>query len=75
MLCFSSLIREAQAQAKIDAVDAGLSNDNIPLTEGGKGAQAYGEAVGVYLTFAVDKAANLWSSIVIVNDTFNFTLH
>lgn len=28
------------------------------------GSEEYGQAVGVYLTFAVDKGANLWSSIV-----------
>jgi putative DNA methylase len=31
--------------------------------EGGAGAQAYAEAVGVYLAFAVDKCADYWSSI------------
>ena len=60
---FSELVVEAQQQAEADAVAAGLSNDHIALSEGGTGARAYGEAVGVYLVFAVDKAANLWSSV------------
>ena len=60
---FSELVSEAQKQAEADAVAAGLANDHIALSEGGTGARAYGEAVGVYLAFAVDKAANLWSSI------------
>lgn len=60
---FSELVGEAQKQAEADAVVAGLPNDHITLSEGGTGARAYGEAIGVYLTFAVDKAANLWSSI------------
>ncbi|GIX32367.1 MAG: hypothetical protein KatS3mg125_0323 [Lysobacterales bacterium] len=34
-----------------------------PLRDGGTGAQAYAEAVGVYLAFAVDKCADYWSSI------------
>ena len=28
----------------------------LPLREGGRGARAYGEAVSVYLAFAVDRA-------------------
>ena len=38
------------------------SND-LPLRDGGRGATAYAEAVGVYLAFAIDKGANYWSSI------------
>lgn len=60
---FSELVSEAQAKAEADAVAAGMKNDHLPLRNGGDGAKAYGEAVGVYLAFAVDKAANLWSSI------------
>ncbi|GIW77357.1 MAG: hypothetical protein KatS3mg104_2420 [Phycisphaerae bacterium] len=39
------------------------SQDDVPLRDGGTGAQAYAEAVGVYLAFAVDKCADYWSSI------------
>jgi putative DNA methylase len=34
----------------------------VPLSEGGSGARAYAEAVGVYLACAVDRATNYWSS-------------
>lgn len=61
---FSALVGEAQKKAEADAVTAGMYNDHIALSEGGTGARAYGEAVGVYLAFAVDKMANLVSSIV-----------
>lgn len=60
---FSSLVAEAQAKAEADAVAAGVVNDHISLSADGSGARAYGEAVGVYLAFALDKGANLWSSI------------
>lgn len=60
---FSELVSEAQAKAEANAVAAGMKNDHLSLRNGGDGARAYGEAVGVYLAFAVDKAANLWSSI------------
>lgn len=60
---FSDLVHEAQLQAEADAVAAGLSNDHIALSEGGTGARAYGEAVGVYLAFAIDKMSDRGSTI------------
>lgn len=60
---FSELVGEAQKQAEADAIAAGLANDHIALSEGGTGARAYGEAVGVYLAFAVDRETDICSSI------------
>lgn len=60
---FSSLISDVIAKVEEDALAAGMENDGKGLNAGGKGARAYGEAVGVYLAFALDKGANLWSSI------------
>lgn len=40
-----------------------MNNDHIALAEGGIGARAYGEAVGVYLAFVIDKMADYHSSI------------
>lgn len=60
---FSALVGEAQKKAEADAVAAGVFNDHIALSEGGSGARAYGEAVGVYLAFVVDKMADYHSSI------------
>lgn len=60
---FSELVSEAQKQAEADAVAAGLPNDHIALSEGGTGARAYGEAVGVYLSFSIDRLADRSSSI------------
>lgn len=61
---FSELVSEAQKQAEADAVAAGLANDHIALSEGGTGARAYGESVGVYLAFSVDRATDAWSALV-----------
>lgn len=52
---FSDLVGEAMAQARRDALAAGLSADPTPLRDGGVGAMAYAEAVGVYLGMAVSK--------------------
>ena len=60
---FSALVGEAQKKAEADAVAAGIFNDHIPLVEGGTGARAYGEAVGVCLAFAVDKLTNRASNL------------
>lgn len=60
---FSSLVAEAQAKAETDAVAAGIVNDHITLSAGGSGARAYGEAVGVYLAFVIDKMTDYNSSI------------
>lgn len=60
---FSALVGEAQKKAEADAIAAGLPDDGIGLDEGGTGARAYGEAVGVYLAFVVDKLTDYHSSI------------
>ena len=67
---FSGLVAEAMERVKQDAASIpenglplGLTDDGIGLDEGGCGATAYPEAVGVYLAFAVDKATNMWSSL------------
>jgi putative DNA methylase len=52
---FSDLVGEAIARVKQDAIAAGLPDDGVPLAQGGTGATAYAEAVGVYLGCAVSK--------------------
>ena len=60
---FSALVAEAQQKAEADAVAAGMANDHLSLRNGGQGAKAYGESVGVYLAFAVDKMADYQSTL------------
>lgn len=60
---FSDLVKETRLRIQADAVDAGLPNDDVQLRKDGAGACAYAEAVSVYLAFAVDKAADFWSSL------------
>ena len=60
---FSDLVGEAREKAREDAVAAGLSDDGVPLNDGGKGAQAYADAVATYLAFVVDKQADLGNSL------------
>ncbi len=60
---FSDLVAEARACVRRDTIVAGLPDDNTPLREGGTGATAYAEAVGVYLAFALDKVADRGSML------------
>ena len=60
---FSDLVQEARERVQHDALAAGLPTDAKPLRDGGTGAQAYADAVGVYLGIAVDKAADYNSTI------------
>jgi len=60
---FSDLVGEAMALVRRDAIAAGLPDDGQPLRDGGTGATAYAEAVGVYLAFALDKCTDYWNSI------------
>ena len=60
---FSNLVGEAQKKAEADALDAGLLSDGVGIDNGGTGARAYGEAIGVYLANLVDQLANHNSSI------------
>jgi len=55
---FSDLIGDAVKRAQVEALRAGWSSDNRGLEEGGAGAKAYGEAIGVYLALVVDRCAD-----------------
>ena len=52
---FSDLVQQARERVQRDAVAAGLADNDKPLQDGGTGARAYAEAVGVYLALAVSK--------------------
>lgn len=60
---FSDLIQEVREQAKLDAIKSGMSDDGVGLESLGCGATAYGEAMAVYLSFALSKLADRGSSI------------
>jgi putative DNA methylase len=60
---FSDLVEDARESVKRDARAAGLPDDGLPLRDGGTGATAYADAVGVYLGMAVSKMADAQSSL------------
>ena len=62
---FSDLVTEARARVERDTIVAGLPDDSTPLRDGGTGATAYAEAVGVYLAFGISRSADFWSNLCI----------
>jgi len=64
LTAFSDLVGEAMKRISSDALSAGLPSDSRALREGGTGAVAYAEALGVYLGFGSSRAADAWSSVV-----------
>jgi putative DNA methylase len=66
---FSHLVQEAREEMKHDARAAGLLADGKPLAEGGAGAEAYADAVAVYLGLAISRWTDLFSSLSCWNST------
>ncbi|MBX6744460.1 MAG: DUF1156 domain-containing protein, partial [Acetobacteraceae bacterium] len=60
---FSDLVGEAMARIRADALAAGLPDDPTPLREGGTGATAYAEAVGVYLAMALSRLTDICNAL------------
>lgn len=63
MTTLCDLISEVMIKVTKDAVAAGMSDDRTALSQGGIGAYAYGQAIGVYLALVIGKLANFQSSI------------
>jgi putative DNA methylase len=64
---FIDLVSEVRNQVLQDALEIGLADDNVGLSNGGLGALAYAEALSVYLAFAVSRLANRGSTICVWN--------
>lgn len=59
----SDLVQEARIKAITDAKAANMIDDGLGIDDGGVGASAYGDALAVYLAFAVDRLTDYNSSI------------
>jgi putative DNA methylase len=60
---FSDLVTEACERARQDALAVGMADDGFGLETGGNGATAYGDAMGVFMSFAISRSADRGSSI------------
>ena len=72
---FSDLVTEARARVECDAIVAGLPDDSTPLRDGGTGATAYAEAVGVYLGLGTSRLADAQNSLCQWGPDANQTQH
>jgi putative DNA methylase len=65
LVTFSDLVGEAITQVEKDSKECGESGitNEKGLDDGGTGARAYAEAVGVYLAMLIDKLADLGNSL------------
>ena len=72
---FSGLVQEARKLAERDALAGRLPDDTEPLRNGGTGAAAYADAVGVYLAISVSRAADYWGTGAIWEASGSFIAH
>lgn len=57
------LVEKARKKVYEDAIKAGMQDDGVSLSDRGKGAYAYSQAVSVYLSLVVGKIANFQSQV------------
>ncbi len=60
---FSDLVVEARTQVLNDSMTAGLQSDGKSLEQGGNAAEAYADAVALYLAIGVDRLADRCASV------------
>lgn len=60
---FSDLISKAQERVRLDAVAAGIFDDNLSLRDGGIGATSYADAVAMYLAMGVSRLSDICNSL------------
>ena len=58
-----SLVAGAMARCLEDALRSGMADDHSSLDQGGNGATAYAQAIGLYLSFVVSSLADRMSTI------------
>ncbi|HRF13936.1 MAG TPA: DUF1156 domain-containing protein, partial [Candidatus Accumulibacter phosphatis] len=60
---FSELVREVRERVNRDSLPGAMTNDENPLAAGGRGANAYADAVSVYLSLVASSLADRMSTI------------
>jgi len=72
---FSDLVGEARERVRADALAAGFDKDERGLDAGGTRAQAYADAVSVYLGMVVGRASDYWTMIATWETSGEFVGH
>lgn len=72
---FCELVNEVRETISADAARSGFDSDGVALESGGTGARAYAEAISVYLTCAVGRAADYWNTLTSWESGGEFVAH
>lgn len=56
-------LRRVHDRVVQDALAAGLNDDGVPLRDGGKGAEAYADAVSTYLAFGISRLTDMCNAL------------
>jgi putative DNA methylase len=72
---FADLVGEAVQKCRYDAIANGVPDSEVGLNEGGKGARAYAQAVGVYLALSVSKAVDYNATLVAWSNARDQAVH
>ncbi|MBT5319456.1 MAG: DUF1156 domain-containing protein, partial [Chloroflexi bacterium] len=65
---FVDLLQELRSEISDHAAATGLPADGVRLRDGGKGADAYTDALVTYLAFNIDRCAGRWNHLSVWNN-------
>ncbi len=60
---FGDLVLEARELVRVDALAAGMSDDECSLEDEGTGATAYADSLAIYLSFTISRMADLGNAL------------
>lgn len=75
MATFCQILNETKNRIQSDAIRSGMVDDNISLENGGRGAKAYSEAISVYMSCAIGRAADYWNTLASWEPSGQFVAH
>ena len=59
----SDLTKKAWEKVRLDAISAGMTDDNLGFEEGGRGANAYADVITALLSFTIDRSTDFNNSL------------
>ena len=75
LVTFTQVVNKVRSVIERYAVQSGYADDDVPLNKGGDGARAYAEALSVYLTCAIGRAADYWNMLTSWEPGGEFVAH
>lgn len=75
MYTFAKLISEIRVEISSAAKNKGLNSDGMSFTDGGNGAEAYADAICLFLACCLGRAADYWNSVTSWESSGEFVAH